>query len=97
MVFSRRNFGRTILAASAGALLTSCVKPAKQVAAVAKPDSSAALSPSLDVVQKSKGPILTTLEEFYKMGPVRQALIPWVPCGLPMISFSAFQNFLLIS
>jgi L-serine dehydratase len=70
MVFSRRNFGRTILAASAGALLTSCVKPAKQVAAVAKPDSTAvALSPSLDVVQKSKGPILTTLEEFYKMGP----------------------------
>jgi L-serine dehydratase len=70
MVFSRRNFGRTILAASAGALLTSCVKPAKQVAAVAKSDSAAsALSPTLDVVQRSKGPILTTLEEFYKMGP----------------------------
>ena len=70
MVFSRRNFGRTILAASAGALLTSCVKPAKQVAAVAKTDSlSTPLSSSLDVVQRSKGPILTTLEEFYKMGP----------------------------
>jgi L-serine dehydratase len=70
MIFSRRNFGRTVLAASAGALLTSCVKPAKQLAAVAKPDSAAsALSPSLDVVQRSKGPILTTLEEFYKMGP----------------------------
>jgi L-serine dehydratase len=70
VVFSRRNFGRTILAASAGALLTSCVKPAKQVAEVAKPDTAAsALSPSLDVVQRSKGPILTTLEEFYKMGP----------------------------
>jgi L-serine dehydratase len=70
MVFSRRNFGRTLLAASAGALLTGCVKPAKQVAELAKSDSAAsALSPSLDVVQRSKGPILTTLEEFYKMGP----------------------------
>jgi L-serine dehydratase len=70
IVFSRRNFGRTVLAASAGALLTSCVKPAKQVVAVAKTDSTAvALSPTLDVVQRSKGPILTTLEEFYKMGP----------------------------
>jgi L-serine dehydratase len=70
IVFSRRNFGRTILAASAGAFLTSCVKPAKQAAAVAKPDSAkVALSPSLDVVKRSKGPILTTLDEFYKMGP----------------------------
>ncbi len=70
MLFSRRNFGRTFLAASAGALLTSCVKPAKQVEAVAKSDSAAVpLSPSLDVVQRSKGPILTTLDEFYKMGP----------------------------
>jgi L-serine dehydratase len=70
MVFSRRNFGRTVLAASAGALLTSCVKPAKQVEAVTKADSvSTPLSSSLDVVQRSKGPILTTLEEFYKMGP----------------------------
>jgi L-serine dehydratase len=70
VVFSRRNFGRTILAASAGALLTSCVKPAKQVEAVAKSDStSTPLSSSLDVVQRAKGPILTSLEEFYKMGP----------------------------
>lgn len=70
ILFSRRNFGRTFLAASAGALLTSCVKTAKNVAEAAKPDSAAtALSPSLDVVQRSKGPILTSLEEFYKMGP----------------------------
>ena len=70
MIFSRRNFGRTVLAASAGALLTSCVKPAPKAAAVAKSDSaSTALNPALDVVQRSKGPIMTTLEEFYKMGP----------------------------
>ena len=27
------------------------------------------LSPELDVVKKSKGPVMTTLEEFYKVGP----------------------------
>ena len=27
------------------------------------------LSPDLDVVKRSKGPVLTTLEEFYKVGP----------------------------
>ena len=27
------------------------------------------LSPDLDVVKKSKGPVMTTLEEFYKVGP----------------------------
>src|SRR5437763_16023613 len=27
------------------------------------------LSPDLDVVKKSKGPVITTLEEFYKVGP----------------------------
>jgi L-serine dehydratase len=70
-LFSRRNFGRTLLAASAGALLTGCAKSTKQTGeAVSKTDSLAsALSPSLGVVQKSKGPILTSLEEFYKMGP----------------------------
>src|SRR4029079_5762230 len=27
------------------------------------------LSPDLDVVKKSKGPVMTTLDEFYKVGP----------------------------
>ena len=39
----------------------------------AKDDSglrmSGALSPDLDVVKKSKGPVMTVLEEFYKVGP----------------------------
>ena len=30
---------------------------------------SGALSPDLDVVKKSKGPVMTVLEEFYKVGP----------------------------
>ncbi|MCU0377199.1 MAG: L-serine ammonia-lyase [Bacteroidales bacterium] len=70
-LFSRRNFGRTVLAASAGALLVGCgksVKPAGEAAATA--DTLAkGLSSDLGVVQKGKGPVLTTLEEFYKMGP----------------------------
>ena len=70
-LFTRRNFGRTVLAASAGALLVGCGKSAKPTeAAVTKPDTLApALSPDLAVVKNSKGPIMTTLSEFYKMGP----------------------------
>jgi L-serine dehydratase len=34
-----------------------------------KPKLGATLSPDLDVVKKSKGPVMTVLEEFYKVGP----------------------------
>jgi L-serine dehydratase len=33
------------------------------------PKADAALSPDLDVVKKSKGPVMTVIEEFYKVGP----------------------------
>src|SRR6478752_4083401 len=33
------------------------------------PKTSVTLDPKLDVVRKSKGPVLTTVEEFYKVGP----------------------------
>ena len=33
------------------------------------PKLGSALSPDLDVVKKSKGPVMTILEEFYKVGP----------------------------
>jgi L-serine dehydratase len=36
---------------------------------VAAPPKPPALSPTLNVVKKSKGPVITTLEEFYKVGP----------------------------
>jgi L-serine dehydratase len=67
VTLSRRAFGLTTLAASAAALLTGC----KQTEQPAAPPAAAgpALSPDLAVVQTSKGPIMTTLEEFYKMGP----------------------------
>ena len=71
--FTRREWGRTILGASAAAILTGCAQP-KNAETASQPASSAppsppALSPDLDVVQRSRAPIMTTLEEFYKMGP----------------------------
>jgi hypothetical protein len=55
-----------------GGLLAGCSQPkpketASQPAAAAP--APPALSSDLAVVQQSKGPILTTLEEFYKIGP----------------------------
>jgi L-serine dehydratase len=35
----------------------------------ARPGLGATLSPDLDVVKKSKGPVMTVLDEFYKVGP----------------------------
>jgi L-serine dehydratase len=70
-LFTRRNFGRTVLVASAGAFLTGCAKTVKQAGeAVTKADTAASgLASDLAVVQQSKGPVMTALEEFYKMGP----------------------------
>lgn len=43
---------------------------AEQVAKeAAQPKLGATMSPDLDVVKRSKGPVLTVLEEFYKVGP----------------------------
>src|SRR3954468_12739226 len=35
----------------------------------AAPKLGAVLSPELDVVKKARGPVMTVLEEFYKVGP----------------------------
>jgi L-serine dehydratase len=37
--------------------------------ATAPPPKVPTLSPELDVVKKSKGPVMTTIDEFYKVGP----------------------------
>src|SRR4051812_28759216 len=69
---SRRAFGHVVLAASAGAMLAGCsTEKTPEIASEPTPAAPAppALSPDLAVVQSSKGPIMTTLEEFYKMGP----------------------------
>jgi len=69
---SRRAFGHAVLAASAGALLTGCSsEKTTETAGGPAPAAPAppALSSDLAVVQTSKGPIMTTLDEFYKIGP----------------------------
>src|SRR5690348_7618516 len=37
--------------------------------AAGKPQLGAGMSPDLEVVKQSKGPVMTILEEFYKVGP----------------------------
>jgi L-serine dehydratase len=47
----------------------SAAEQGKTAAKVAAPPNVPALSPDLEVVKKSKGPVMTTVEEFYKVGP----------------------------
>ena len=59
-------------AISAAAVLTGCstADKAKQVGTTPPPAAAApAMSADLDVVKKAKGPVMTILEEFYKVGP----------------------------
>jgi L-serine dehydratase len=71
---SRRAFGCAAITAVAASVLTGCSggqKQAEQKAAAPAPAAPPApeMSQDLEVVKKAKGPIMTTLEEFYKMGP----------------------------
>jgi len=66
---NRREFGLAALAASAGVFIAGCSPKKAEEATTPPPPATPALSPDLAVVQTSKGPIMTTLEEFYKMGP----------------------------
>src|SRR6185295_3256989 len=42
---------------------------ATKEAASKPPLDSSSMSPDLDVVKKSKGPVMTVVDEFYKVGP----------------------------
>jgi len=55
---------RSSLAAAIATLTGAPIAAFAQTPAKAPP-----LSPTLDVVRKSKGPVMTTVEEFYKVGP----------------------------
>jgi L-serine dehydratase len=73
-LLSRRELGRVAFAAAAVSGLAGCSTPPpptteKSAPAVPPAQPAAAMSPDLNVVQKGKGPIMTVLEEFYKMGP----------------------------
>lgn len=62
---------RSALVGSAAVLagLTPSERDRALAAAAEAPAAQAALSPELAVVKKAKGPVMTTLEEFYKVGP----------------------------
>ena len=59
------------VAVIAGTAPASAAETAKKAATAKSPvaSSAPALSPNLDVVKRSKGPVMTVLEEFYKVGP----------------------------
>src|SRR6187455_345042 len=68
----RRSFLMRSAVISATAVITGRTVSAQQprAAAAAPPAKlNTALSPTLDVVKKEKGPVITTIDEFYKVGP----------------------------
>ena len=69
----RRTFMMRSAVISSAAVITGCTPTEKQqtAAASAPPPvvKEGSLSPDLDVVKQSKGPVMTTLDEFYKVGP----------------------------
>ncbi len=72
----RRKFIMRSAVISAAAVMTGCARsetelkappPAAEAPAAAAP--AVPLAPDLNVVMKAKGPVLTTVDEFYKVGP----------------------------
>ena len=63
---------RSAMALAIGSLTGCAPKDVKNAPAAATPGGAAAsvkLDPALDVVRKSKGPVMTLADEFYKVGP----------------------------
>ncbi len=66
----RRTFLMRSAVVGATAVITGRVLSAKeQTQRATGPAPAPALDPKLDVVQKGKGPVMTLLDEFYKVGP----------------------------
>jgi L-serine dehydratase len=69
----RRTFMMRSAVVGAAAVITGCSVPAKKedaAAPVAAPPKPAGqMSADLDVVKKAKGPVMTLIDEFYKVGP----------------------------
>src|SRR5262245_32315323 len=71
----RRAFLMRSAVVGATAVITGCASPEtpKTAPAAATPAPAPApavdLSPDLNVVKKAKGPVMTTIDEFYKVGP----------------------------
>jgi L-serine dehydratase len=67
--FMMRNGVIGAAAVMTGATWTSEARSAQAAVEAAAPKLGAQMSPDLNVVKKSKGPVMTVLEEFYKVGP----------------------------
>ncbi len=75
--FSRRELTRTALTATAGMMLAGMTGKTAAAQEVSKPSPFRTLSPEINqlnqsketVLNRSKGPIMTVLDEFYKIGP----------------------------
>ena len=72
----RRAFMMRSAVVGAAAVIAGCAPPSPQQSAAPgtappapTPQQGPPLSADLDVVKKSKGPVMTTLDEFYKVGP----------------------------
>ncbi len=68
----RRTFMMRSAVIGSAAVITGCTMPEKQqttAASAPPPQVKEPLSADLDVVRRSKGPVMTTIEEFYKVGP----------------------------
>ncbi|KQW83698.1 L-serine ammonia-lyase [Brevundimonas sp. Root1279] len=61
---------RSAMAVSIGALTGAVPKDVSAIPVRSpRQDATPPLDPSLDVVKRSKGPVMTTVDEFYKVGP----------------------------
>jgi hypothetical protein len=67
--FLMRNAVIGAAAAMTGTTWTPEARAQQAAKEAAQPKLGATMSPDLDVVKKSKGPVMTVLEEFYKAGP----------------------------
>lgn len=67
--FLMRNAVIGAAAAMTGTTWTPEARAAQAAKEAAQPKKGTVVSPDLDVVKKSKGPVMTVLEEFYKVGP----------------------------
>src|SRR4029077_782060 len=67
--FLMRNAVIGAAAVMTGRAWTPEARAAQAAKEAAEPKMGSKLSPDLDVVKKSKGPVMTVLEEFYKVGP----------------------------
>ncbi len=66
----RRTFMMRSAVLGAAAVMSGCAPEKKDAVPAPEPPKPAGqLSADLDVVKKSKGPVMTTIDEFYKVGP----------------------------